>query len=683
MSFICIDSVTTSLLLERVEDSAPLWRYFGSRLAEGAGPSGALRDDRALPSFHPDSQAMLSLVPTHGSGWFGPAAVRAHRSGRDWVQQWTACAEVWDGETLTLYLTDDVSGVAVEQRVRLDPGTGVLTLLARLTNTGAGVLTVDWLAAGTVPLPPHATSVTSWHGRHNVEFQEETAPLTRSIWSRENRRGLTSHEDWPAALVQTEEGVIGAHLAWSGNHRQSIEPLDDGRFAWQSGAYLSPGEVILAEGESYTTPEWLVAFGTDRNAMSQSFHADMRARVQWPGGAMKPGPVHINSWEGFYFDHDEAALMALADSAAALGVERFVLDDGWFKGRDDDTSSLGDWVVDARKYPRGLSPLAEHVRALGMEFGLWVEPEMVNPDSDLYRAHPDWVLGQAGRQDVTARNQLVLDLTREDVRDYLFARLSELLDTLPIGYLKWDHNRVLTHAGERAAFSAQVDGAYTLFARLRATYPAVEIEACAGGGGRIDAGILRYTHRFWTSDCIDAVSRVAMQRAFLTFFPPEVMGSHVGASPAHSTGRMQSMDFRAAVALPGHFGLEFDTRTLSPEDAKSLTQWTALYKDLRGELHGRPVWQGAEKDGLLWQAFGDAESLLLFVTRLAFPTLAHPVPIRLPMLNEGDYQVEAVWPRPNDMVETRTENGDWLARHGLILPPQKAETVRIVRLTPL
>lgn len=682
MSLLRLDSDTTSLLLECAEGrggSAPLWRYFGRRLVEGAAPFGGLGDSRALPSFHPDEQAMLSLVPTHSAGWFGPAAVRAHRSGRDWVQQWTACEEAWDGESLVITLTDDVSGVAVEQRVRLDPASGVLTLSARLTNTGVGDLTLDWLAAGTVPLPTHAASVTSWHGRHNVEFQEETAPLTRSTWSRENRRGLTSHEDWPAALVTTEDGVIGAHLAWSGNHRQAIEPLDDGRYAWQAGAYLSPGEVILAEGESYTTPEWLVAYGADRNAMSQAFHADMRARVTWPTGTMAPRPVHINSWEGFYFDHDEAALMALADSAAALGVERFVLDDGWFKGRDDDTSSLGDWVVEPSKYPRGLGPLAQHVRALGMEFGLWVEPEMVNPDSDLYRAHPEWVLGQAGRRDVTARNQLVLDLTRADVRDYLFERVAALLDDLPIAYLKWDHNRVLTHAGERAAFSAQVDGAYALFARLRAAYPAVEIEACAGGGGRIDAGILRHTHRFWTSDCIDATSRVAMQRAFLAFFPPEVMGSHVGASPAHSTGRMQGMDFRAAVALPGHFGLEFDTRHMAVEEVAKLTEWLARYKDLRGEIHGRPVWQGAEKDGLLWQAFGDADGLLLFVTRLQFPTLAHPVPIRLPILAERDYRVEAVWPA----ADTRIENGAWLAAHGLTLPPQKAESVRIVRLTAL
>ncbi len=677
MSFLRIDTDTTSLLLERVANAAPLWRYFGSRLAEGAGPQGGLGDTRALPSFHPDEQAMLSLVPTHGAGWFGPAAVRAHRNGRHWVQQWTDCAESWDGDTLVIRLTDDISGVAVEQRVRLDPATGVLTLSARLTNTGEGDLTVDWLAAGTVPLPHHAVSVTSWHGRHNVEFCEETTPLSRSTWSRENRRGLTSHEDWPAALVATEDGVIGAHLAWSGNHRQTIEPLDDGRFAWQSGAYLSPGEVILAAGESYATPEWLVAYGADRNAMSQAFHADMRSRVTWPDNAMAPRPVHINSWEGFYFNHDEAALMALADSAAALGVERFVLDDGWFAGRDDDTSSLGDWVVDARKYPRGLGPLADHVRGLGMEFGLWVEPEMVNTDSDLYRAHPDWVLGQTGRRDVTARNQLVLDLNRADVRDFLFERVAALLDDLPISYLKWDHNRVLTHAGERAAFSRQVDGAYALFARLRAAFPSVEIEACAGGGGRIDAGILRHTHRFWTSDCIDAVSRVAMQRAFLTFFPPEVMGSHVGASPAHSTGRMQGMDFRAAVAMPGHFGLEFDTRTMPAEDSAKLTEWVARYKGLRGEMHGRPVWQGAEKDGLLWQAFGDADSLLLFVTRLQFPPLAHPVPIRLPMLAARDYRVEAVWPA----ADTCTENGAWLSAHGLTLPPQKAETVRILRLT--
>ena len=259
----------------------------------------------------------------------------------------------------------------------------------------------------------------------------------------------------------------------------------------------------------------------------------------------------------------------------------------------------------------------------------------VNPDSALFRAHPEWALQVAGRPLVTARNQLVLDLGRDDVRDHLFAMLDTLLRTLPIAYLKWDHNRDLAPAGGadgRAGYHAQVAGAYALIDRLRAAHPAVEIEACAGGGGRSDAGIATRTHRFWTSDCIDAVSRVEMQRGFLAFLPPEMMGAHVGASPAHSTGRSQSMAFRAAVALPGHFGVELDPATIDAADAEILRDGIARYKALRDRLHGSAVWLGDGPDGIVWQLHGRPGAMLLFVTRIEPTGLRHPPAIALPPL---------------------------------------------------
>ncbi len=280
---------------------------------------------------------------------------------------------------------------------------------------------------------------------------------------------------------------------------------------------------------------------------------------------MQPRPVHANSWEACYFDHDEERVVALAQACAALGIERFVLDDGWFRGRNDDRAGLGDWTSDPAKYPSGLEPLAGRIVAMGMQLGLWVEPEMVSPDSDLYRAHPDWALALPGRNRPTARSQLVLDMRRAEVRDYLFGALDALLRELPVSYLKWDHNRDLAPAGG----AAQVLGTYALLARLRSAHPDVEIESCAGGGGRSDAGILPYTHRFWASDNLDAVSRVAIQRGFLAFLPPEVMGSHIGAIPAHATGRCQSLGLRAAVAMPGHFGIELDPRQLDDAEPPS------------------------------------------------------------------------------------------------------------------
>jgi alpha-galactosidase len=660
-----LDGKAVSLVLELVEGEAPLWRYWGPRLPD-AVVFRPLRESRPTPSFSLDFDQPLSLFPGLGVGWFGQSALLAHREGRDWTFQATSCSV--QGSVVTL--VDDVAQIEVAITLDLDPESDVLTLSTRLTNTGEGVLDMQWLAAGTVPLPPDARQVSSFGGRHNGEFLPITDPLTRSIWRRENRRGLTSHDCFPGAVVEADGVVYGAQLGWSGNHTQSIEWLDDGRFQWQMGEWLAPGEVRLAAGGSIETPKMLATCAADANGVAQNFHAAIRKLTPWSGGQMKPRPVHINTWEGFYFDHDEVALMDLATSAAEIGIERFVLDDGWFAGRNDDTSSLGDWWTDSAKYPNGLKPLAEHVTGLGMEFGLWVEPEMVNPDSDLHRAHPDWALATPGRPAITARNQLVLDMSRPEVCDYLFEKIAALLDELPIAYLKWDHNRDLTTAGERPLYRQQVLATYALMDRIRAAYPQVEIEACAGGGGRIDAGIAAHTHRFWTSDNIDAVSRVAIQRGYLQFMPPELMGAHVGASPAHATGRKQSMDFRGGVALPGHFGVEFDVRKLDDRDRDRLAHWIATYKQHRDRLHHGKVWRGEAGDGLLWQAHGNADDLLLLLYRVEPQSWRHAPAVRLHMLD----------PARHYLIDGVEYHGAWLALNGLPTQPMKAEHFQLIEV---
>ena len=669
--FLSLHGKAVSLILELQEGEAPLWRYWGQRLPDDVALQ-PLRASRPTPGFSLDFDQPLSIFPGLGVGWFGESALLAHREGSDWTFQATSCAVEHNGQAAVVRLTDDVAKIAIAIELKLDPQSDVLTVFTILTNSGDAILDVQWLAAGTLALPGDAREVRSFRGRHNDEFVRVTDTLTRSTWRRENRRGLTSHDCFPGAIVEAAGTTYGAQLAWSGNHAQSIEWIDDGRFQWQMGEWLAPGEVRLAAGESVTTPEMLATCGVDANAVAQNFHAAVRQRITWPGGKMKPRPVHLNTWEGLYFDHDEAELMDLANAGKAVGVERFVLDDGWFAGRNDDTSSLGDWWSDKAKYPNGLRPLADHVVGLGMEFGLWVEPEMVNPDSELYRAHPDWVLATPGRPVITGRNQLVLDMARPEVGDYLFTKISALLADLPISYLKWDHNRDLTTAGAQPRYRKQVAGAYALMARLRAAFPHIEIEACAGGGGRIDAGVVRHTHRFWTSDNIDAVSRVYIQRGFLQFMPPELMGSHIGASPAHATGRSQSMDFRGAVALPGHFGVELDVRTLSEGDRANLSEWIERYKANRDRLHHGKVWQGEGEDGLLWQAHGDADGVLLFVYRVAPQSYRHAPRLRLPMLD----------PNRCYLIDDSEYNGAWLIQNGLVLPAMKAETSLMINLTP-
>lgn len=714
--FITLHGRHSSLVLEAPPSEAPLWRYWGPRLRGGAVQPFALRDARPMPSFMLDVDQPLTVAPGFGVGWFGQSALLAHRAGLDFAQAFTACEVRWErpGSAVQLLLRDDVGAIELTLSLRLDPESDVLVMHSRLRNTGTSVLDVQWLAAGTLMLPDGARTVRSYAGQHNHEFLLQEDALSRSLWRRESRRGRTSHDCFPGAVVTTagataDTGLVyGAHLAWSGNHQQTIEWLPDARYQWQLGEWLAPGEGLLAPGAELQTPELVASCSTaGLNGLAANFHTELRSRLAWPNGRMPPRQVHLNTWEGFYFDVQPDKVKALANAAAALGVERFVLDDGWFHGRHHDRAALGDWWPDETKFPEGLGELIAHVNALGMSFGLWVEPEMVNPDSELFRAHPDWALQLDGRPLITARNQLVLDISRPEVQQHLFAQIDRLLREHPIRYLKWDHNRDLTTAGladGRPGYRAQVLAVYALLARLRQAHPEVEIESCSGGGGRIDFGVLRHTHRVWTSDCIDALSRVDIQRGYLQFFPPEIMGAHVGSATAHTTGRTQSLAFRAAVALPGHLGVELDARRLSEAESAELRAWIALYKALRERLHQGRVWQGEVSDGLVWQAHGEADAqgladdLLVLVYRTRPSSYRYTPSVPLPMLNpQARYRLRQCLPEGAlratgahhtapffdalHSAEGLLVDGSWLAHAGLPVPRAHAETAFMVQLT--
>jgi alpha-galactosidase len=703
MPYIVLTGSDSCVILELNEGRAPIWRHWGAKLPTDCLPPTPLAASRPRPSFSLDDDIALSVFPTFGVGWFGAPALSAHRAGEDFTQDFTTCTVTWlrPDSAILFSLTDAVAQIQIDITFDLDCKTDVLSISTTLTNLGNQPLDVQHLSSACLQLPANSTCVRSYTGRHNNEFVLVEDRLSATTWLRENRRGLTSHDCVPAGIVMTERTsqntgpTYGAQLAWSGNHCQRIEAVGDSRYVWHMGEWLAPGEVRLAPGETHIAPQVLATFShSGLDGIAHNFHAALRARMTWPTGAMKPRPVHFNTWEGVYFDLKDDALMDMAERAAALGVERFVLDDGWFQGRRHDGAGLGDWWVDIGVFPNGLLPLAQHVTGLGMEFGLWVEPEMVNPDSDLFRAHPDWALQIKGRPLLTARNQLVLDLTKPAVFDYLLDHLGKLLIALPISYLKWDHNRDLTTAGSgaRAAYRQQTLAAYALFDAIRAGWPQVEIEACAGGGGRIDAGILTRTHRVWTSDCIDAVSRVSIQRGFLQFFPPEIMGSHIGTSPAHSTGRNQNMAFRGAVALGGHFGIELDPRHLSTADQSRVRKWIELYKTHRGVLHGGHVWQGDAGDGVSWVAQGSKQDFVLSVFRCEPTQLRWPPCLTLPFIDQTlAYRSELVHAPlqfgvhdgaglEDLLTGKRTLHGAWLAQAGLPLPALKGDSALIVRL---
>ena len=595
-SFRLDGSGSTLLLLQR-DDGMPEIVHWGMLLPAALDLDGvaALRDRAPRHNGLDEDHVEAVLMPTLGTGTMRTPGLLASRGGVDWTASFDQVTVQQGDGSLRLNAQDPACDLGLDIILMLPANGDVLRMRTRLRNDGEAPLQVARLAAGIFLLPAEAGELLVFDGRWGGEFAERRIALSSGLWTSENRRGR-SNDRFPG-LIAGEPGfdedrglVFGVHLGWSGNHRTTAERLEDGRIMIGVGEWLHPGEVILGPGESLESP---IAYASmsqhGLSGLSRHFHDGARRHVlRWPDGAMRPRPVTLNTWEGNYFDHDHDRLLAQARAAVGLGIERFVLDDGWMAGRDDARAGLGDWRPDGQKYPSGLGPLIDAVTGMGLEFGLWVEPEMVNPDSDLYRAHPDAVLHVDGRKLRTSRHQLILDLTRPEIAGRIFAQLDALLCAHPITYLKWDMNRDFVAAGDaqgRPAYRTHLLATWALMARLREAHPDLEIESCASGGARADFGILRHTQRVWTSDCTDALERLAIQRGFSRFLPPELMGAHVAASPNHQTGRRHSLDFRAAVALFGHMGVELDPTLLGDEEAASLAAWIALHKRLRPLLH--------------------------------------------------------------------------------------------------
>ncbi|MEM1334275.1 MAG: alpha-galactosidase, partial [Actinomycetota bacterium] len=459
-----------------VSTGAPTIRYWGGVLG---GLAGLTELERALdrPLVHGtfDSVAPISMVPEHGSGFMGRPGLAGRRGGgRDWSPRFTTVSHDADGATLKVEAVDEQAGLALTCRLALND---VLRASVEVTNTDDRRWSLDQLTVS-APLPEHLDELLAFEGRWTRELQETRIPWHHGSHLIENRRGRTSHEDVPLFFAgrtgfgEWDGEVVGAHVAWSGNHQLVAERLADGRRYVQGGELLHPGEVVLEPGDSYRTPD-LVLTRSDAGLTRATwgFH---RAVRRTPAHPITDRPVLINTWEAVYFDHDLAKLKALASTAADLGVERFVLDDGWFGGRRDDTKGLGEWWVSDAVYPDGLAPLIEHVTGLGMEFGIWVEPEMVNPDSDVYRAHPDWALITPGYDPVLGRQQLVLDLGNPEAFDFVYQHLDALFRDHDISYVKWDMNRDHIQGSGRtgsAGTSAQTRAVYRLLDALRSAHP--------------------------------------------------------------------------------------------------------------------------------------------------------------------------------------------------------------------
>ena len=589
---------TTSVVLD-VRWGLPLIVHWGARVDDAEARRMVDEVSPRPRAGVVDRPALATVVPMHGDGWLGhPGLLGRHRGGSDWAPRFqTADVKVnavGDGSShATVTSADAHARLQLVTDISLSVH-GVMCVAVRVHNDSPMKYLLDELTV-TLPLPSTATHLTTFHGKWCEEFQSQTFEWPFGAWTAENRTGRTSHEQPP--FIVAHESMMGAHdghcwaahIAWSGNHVIRAERQVYNRRHLQLGELLNPGEVCLEPGESYSTPTVIAVHSSNGlQHIARTFQRHARDIV----GTLSPRPITLNTWEAMYFDHSPSKVLALADVAASVGVERFVLDDGWFKGRRDDSAGLGDWYVDTTVYPDGLAPIAQAVVDKGMQFGLWFEPEMVNPDSDLYREHPEWVLERTGYEHVLGRRQLVLDLTRADARSYVYSRIDSLLSELPVTYVKWDMNRPhIAAAGPSgtAATHRQTRALYALLDDVRRTHPTVEIESCSSGGGRMDLEILHRVERFWASDTNDPVRRQVIQHHASWFFPPEVLGCHIGAPVAHTTKREASLSMRCATAFFGHMGVEWNIVDTTSTEREDLERAVAAHKALRHVLHNGEV----------------------------------------------------------------------------------------------
>ncbi len=589
----------TSVVIDLETPYGPSIVHWGVELSESDdGSLGAIalaaRPQQVTGGM--DAPPRLAVVPTSSSGWAGAPGVEGYRARGEHFSVLLALVDATsDSRSATLTLEDDESLI----RVRVDLGVGaggVFTQRLTLTNLGRDDYVVNTLHA-TFPTPWDSTELLDTTGRHLRERTPQRRAFTMGSHVRESRRGRPGADSTLLLAAGRpgfgfESGVVhGIHVGWSGNHRVIAERTMTGESFLAGGELFLPGEITLGPGQHISTPTVYGSWGQGLDELAARFHTHWRARPQHP---TRPRPITLNTWEAVYFDHDLRRLTALADAAADVGVERFVLDDGWFRGRRDDTAGLGDWYVDEEVWPDGLDPLIDHVIDRGMEFGLWVEPEMVNPDSDLARAHPEWILRARAGLPAAGRNQQVINLAHPDAYAYIYDRLHDLLSTYRIAYLKWDHNRDLVDPGAGAGGAAHVHAHtlafYRLLDELRLAHPGLEIESCASGGARVDLGVLDRTERIWVSDDLDPIERLRNQRYTALVVPPEMLGAHITSPAVHTTGRTVELSFSAAVALFGHVGIEWDLAAIDPETRAELAGWVAVAKQIRPLVaHGRLV----------------------------------------------------------------------------------------------
>lgn len=495
-------------------------------------------------------------------------------------------------ETLEITLTDDVTGLTAILLYTVFPEKDAITRSVRIENRGQAACNLEKVASFCVDLHQDGFEVIHLHGAWARERHIQRLPQSAATMVFDSKRGASSHNENPfVALVRpetTEEhgDAYGFCLVYSGSFSAEVSGEQFGSTRVQMGIQPFGFSWELTPGESFQAPEAILVYSADGlGEMSRRFHRLIRENVCRGKFRDTVRPVLINNWEATYFQFDQEKILTLAEQAKAIGVDLMVLDDGWFGKRDKDNCSLGDWVVDRRKLPDGLESLCQKVNDLGMQFGLWFEPEMISPDSDLYRNHPDWCIHAQSRPRTEGRQQLILDLTRPEVCKYIVDSVCSVLSSCPISYVKWDMNRNMTEMPKKGFAHRYILGLYQVLEEITSRFPDILFESCSGGGGRFDAGMLYYMPQTWTSDDTDGVERLYIQEGTGLVYPISSMGAHISAVPNHQVGRTTPVTFRSKVAMMGRFGLELDLGKLDEETLDTLSKEIALYKCYQQDIH--------------------------------------------------------------------------------------------------
>ena len=617
------------------------------------------------------------------------------------------CGGTQGAYTVEITLADQNAGAEVVLKYGVLPELDVITRSAVITNTGTGTIYIGKAFSSTLDFLWGDYDLLHFHGRHTMERNLERVPVMHGKQSFGSRRGTSSHQHNPFAILAkretTEEfgGCYGMSLLYSGNFSFEVEQDQYRQVRMQIGMLDEMMDYPLATGECLYTPEAAMAYSAEGlAALSHIYHEMIRNHVCRGIYKNARRPVLVNNWEATYFHFTGEKILKLAEQAAELGVEMLVLDDGWFGKRDDDNSGLGDWTVNEKKLGGTLSELVEKINARGLKFGIWIEPEMVNEDSSLYREHPDWAFRIPGRDPVRCRNQLVLDFSRKEVVDYVFRQIAAVIDSANVEYIKMDMNRsicdVYTGLAERGyqnygkVMHGYVLGVYDFLERLVRRYPHILIEGCSGGGGRFDGGMLYYTPQIWCSDDTDAIERIRIQHGTSFGYPISAVGSHVSAVPNHQTGRSTKLRTRGIVAMAGTFGYELDLELLTETEKEEVKQQIRDYKNYWELINQGTYYRlhdpGTDRETAAWCFVSrDQTEMLLNVVSLDAHGNAPISYIRCRgLLPEGAYRCEAekrdvkpytgAEPRvDHKCIEGRVFDGNALMHAGVPIPMELGE----------